>query len=74
LFLGLKKEEVLDTPLLKDPSEDVTTAAKTAYKKAMDANLEVSCLMLACMELKLQVQFETNHEAHDMIMAIKDMF
>src|SRR5687767_944502 len=42
--------------------------------KACDANLEVSCLMLACMELELQMQFETNHEAHDMIMALKDMF
>jgi hypothetical protein len=58
----------------EDPSEDATAAAKTAYKKTMDANLEVSCLMLACMEPKLQVQFETNHEAHDMIVALKDMF
>jgi hypothetical protein len=36
----------------------------------MDANLEVSCLM----EPELQVQFETNHEAHNMIMALKGMF
>jgi hypothetical protein len=40
----------------------------------MDANLEVSFLMLACMEPELQVQFETNHEANDMIVALKDMF
>jgi hypothetical protein len=40
----------------------------------MDANLEVSCLMLACMEPELQMQFETNHEVHDMIVALKDMF
>jgi hypothetical protein len=40
----------------------------------MDANLEVSCLMLACMEPELHVQFETKHEAHDMIVALKDMF
>jgi hypothetical protein len=26
--------------------------------------------MLACMEPELQMQFETNHEAHDMIMAL----
>jgi hypothetical protein len=26
------------------------------------------------MEPELQVQFETNHEAHDMIVALKDMF
>jgi hypothetical protein len=30
--------------------------------------------MLACMELELQVQFETNHEGHNMIVALKDMF
>src|SRR5688572_29412961 len=40
----------------------------------MDTNLEVSCLMLACMEPELQMQFETNHEAHDMIIVLKDMF
>ena len=69
-----KKEDVLDTPLPEDPGENATAAAKTAYKKAMDANLEVSCLMLACMEPELQMQFETNHEVYDMIVALKDMF
>jgi hypothetical protein len=74
LFLGLKKEEVLDTTLLEDPSEVATATSKNAYKKAMDGNLDVSCCMLAFMEPELQVQFETNHEAHDMIMTLKDMF
>ena len=69
-----KKEDVLDTPLPPVPADDASAAAKAAYKKAFDANLEVSCLMLACMEPELQMQFETNHEAHDMIMALKDMF
>jgi hypothetical protein len=53
LFLGLKKEDVLDTPLPEDPGVDATAAAKIAYKKATDANLEVSCLMLACMDPEL---------------------
>jgi hypothetical protein len=74
LLSRLKKEDVLDTPLPEDPGEDATTTAKTAYKKAMDANLEVSCMMLACMEPELQVQFETNHEARDMIVVLKNMF
>jgi hypothetical protein len=74
LFSGLKNEDVLDTPRLEDPGENVTATAKTAYKKAMDANLEVSCSMLACKEHQLQVQFETNHEVYDMIVALKDMF
>ena len=69
-----KKEDVLDTPLPEEPADDAPSAAKNAYKKACDNNLEVSCLMLACMELELQMQFETNHEAHDMIVALQDMF
>jgi hypothetical protein len=69
-----RKEDVLDTPLLENPGEGATAADKTTYKKAMNANLEVSCLMLACMDLELQMQFETNHEVHDMIVALKDMF
>jgi hypothetical protein len=40
----------------------------------MGANLEVSFLMLACMEPELQMQFDTNHEAHYMIVALKDIF
>ena len=69
-----KKEDVLDTPLPPVPADDASAAVKAAYKKAFDANLEVSCLMLACMEPELQMQFETNHEAHDMIVALRDMF
>ena len=30
--------------------------------------------MLACMEPDLQLQFDNNHAAHDMIMALNDMF
>ena len=30
--------------------------------------------MLTCMEPGIQMQFETNHEAHDMIAALQDMF
>jgi hypothetical protein len=74
LFSALKKEDILDNPLPEDPGENATAAAKTTYKKVMDANLEVSCLMLACIEPKLQVQFETNHEVYDMIVVLKNMF
>jgi hypothetical protein len=69
-----KKEEVLDTPLPEMPAKDVSAAIKNAYKKAMDANLEVSYLILAFMEPKLHVQFGTNHEVYDMLVALKDMF
>ena len=69
-----KKEDVLDTPLPEEPADDAPAAIKNAYKKACDANLEVSCLMLACMQPELQMQFETNHAAYDMIVALRDMF
>ena len=49
-------------------------AERAAYRREFDANLEVSCLMLASMEPELQMQFKTNHEAHDMIVALQDMF
>jgi len=69
-----KKEEILDTPLPDEPADNAPTAEKNAYKKACDADLEVSCLMLACMEPDLQMQFDNNHAAYDMIVALNDMF
>ena len=74
-----KKEDVLDTPLPEEPADDAPAddapaEKKTAYRKACDNNLEVSCLMLACLEPDIQMQFETNHEAHDMIVVLQDMF
>ena len=53
-----KKETVLDTPIPDEPADNATAALKNAYKKACDESLEVSCLMLACMEPDLQKQFE----------------
>ena len=50
-----KKEEVLDTPLPDEPIDDATAALKNTYKKAWDADLEVGCLMLASMEVDLQM-------------------
>ena len=69
-----KKEDVLDTSLPEEPSEDASAAVKNAYRKACDNNLDVSYLMLACMEPKSHTQFETKHEAYDMIIVLKDMF
>ena len=45
-----KKEEILDTPLPEEPTENAPAVERTAYRRACDADLEVSCLMLACME------------------------
>ncbi|CAD6264670.1 unnamed protein product [Miscanthus lutarioriparius] len=69
-----KKEDILDTPLPVEPTDNAPAAEKNAYKKACDADLEVSCLMLAYMEPDLQMQFDNNHAAYDMIVALNDMF
>jgi len=69
-----KKEEILGTPLLEAHEDNASTTEKNAYKRACDADLEVSYLMLACMEPKLQMQFDNNHAAYDISIALNDMF
>ena len=68
------KEDVLDNPLPEEPAADAPAAERNAYRRAVDKDREVSRLMLACMEPELQMQFENNHAAHDMIVALRDMF
>jgi hypothetical protein len=68
-----KKEEVLDTPLPEELDDNATLAEKNTYKKAWDVDLEVGCLMLACMEPHLQMQSKSVH-VHDMVVALNDMF
>ena len=50
-----KKEDVLDTPLPEEPTDDAPAAAKNAYKKACDNNLDFSSLVHACMKPELQM-------------------
>ena len=69
-----KKEDVLDNPLPEEPAAGAPAAERNAYRRAVDNDREVSCLMLACMEPELQMQFENKHAAHDMIVALRDMF
>ena len=64
------KEDVLDNPLPKEPAANAPDAERNAYRRAVDKDHEVSCLMLACMEPELQMQFENKHAAHDMIVAL----
>ena len=68
------KEDVLDNPLPEEPAADAPAAERNAYRRVVDKDREVSCLMLACMEPELLMQFENNHVAHDMIVALRDMF
>ena len=68
------KKDFLDNPLSEEPAPDAPAAERNAYRRAVDKDREVSCLMLACMEPELQMQFENNHAAHDMTVALRDMF
>jgi len=68
------KEDVLDTRLPERLATTATAAEWAAYRKAGYRDREVNCLMLACMESELEMQFETNHAAHDMIVAPQGMF
>jgi len=43
-----KKEEILDTPLPDELANNAPSVEKNTYKRACDADLDVSCLMLAC--------------------------
>ena len=69
-----KKENILDEPLDDVPDEDASATVRNAYQKAYDASMEVSCLMLACMEPDLQMQFESTYDAHEMFKALQEMF
>ena len=50
-----EKEEVLDTALPEEPANNATTAERAAYRKVVDNDREVSCIMLTCMEPELQM-------------------
>ncbi|WP_410636679.1 hypothetical protein, partial [Amycolatopsis sp. cmx-4-83] len=69
VFRVEKKEDVLDNLLSEESADDVSAAVKNVYKKVCDVNFEVSCFMFVCMEFELQMQFEINYEAYDMIVA-----
>ena len=47
------KEDVLDNPLPKEPTADAPAAERNAYRRAVDKDHEVSCLMLVWMEPEL---------------------
>ena len=69
----IKKEHVLEDPLPEEPADNASATTKNAYQKLVDESMEISCLMLACMEPDLQQHFE-NVEAYDMIESLKSMF
>ena len=43
------KKDVLDNPLLEEPAAGAPAAERNAYRRAVDNDREVRCLMVACM-------------------------
>src|SRR3954471_9753784 len=68
-----KKENVLEEPLIEEPTDNATAAAKNAYQKLKDESNEISCIMLASMEPELQQQSEEIRD-FDMTESLKGMF
>ena len=68
-----KKEDVLDDELPEEPAEGASATVRNTYNRVLDTNTRISCLMLACMEPDLQMQFE-GMGAHEMVVALQEMF
>ncbi|XP_057522524.1 uncharacterized protein LOC130802527 [Amaranthus tricolor] len=67
------RESVLNTPL-PEPLPETATAAKKRARQTLEANsMQVTCLMLACMEHDFQKRFN-NLDAYTIIQQLRTMF
>ena len=51
-----RKEYILDQPILGEPTANAPRAQKDAYNNHFNDSVDVTCLMLGCMESELQNQ------------------
>ena len=56
VFKQERKEYILDQPIPEEPSANAPRAQKDAYSKHHNDSVDVTCLMLGCMESELQKQ------------------
>ena len=49
-----RKEYILDQPIPEEPAANTPRAQKDAYNKHLNDSVDVTCLMLGCMESELQ--------------------
>ena len=68
-----RKEYILDQPIPEEPAANASRAQKDAYNKHLNDSVDVTCLMLGCMESELQKQL-MEMEAYTMIGHLKEMF
>ena len=64
---------VLNRPLPKSPPVDASDSDHRAYQKHIADSEMASCIMLASMTTKLQMQQETM-EAYDIVIHLKELF
>ena len=48
-----RNEYILDQPILEEPAANAPRAQKDAYNKHLNDSVDVTCLMLGCMESEL---------------------
>ena len=68
-----RKEYILDQPIPEEPAANAPRAQNDAYNKHLNDSVDVTCLMLRCMESELQKQL-MEMEAYTMIGHLKEMF
>ena len=49
-----RKEYILDQPIPEEPAANAPRAQKDAYNKHLNDSVDITCLMLGCMESELQ--------------------
>ena len=48
-----RKEYILDQPIPEEPAANAPRAQKDAYNKHLNDSVDITCLMLGCMESEL---------------------
>ena len=68
-----RKEYILDQPIPEDPAANAPRAQKDSYNKHLNDSVDITYLMLGCMESELQKQL-MEMEAYTIIGHLKEMF
>ena len=68
-----RKEYILDQPVPDEPAANALKAQKDTYSKHLNDSIDVTCLMLGCMESNLQKQL-MEMDAYTIIGHLKEIF
>ena len=68
-----RKEYILDQPVPDEPAANAPKAQKDAYSKHLNDSIDVTCLMLGCMDSNLQKQL-MEMDAYTIIGHLKEIF